>query len=111
MCFLDLKLYWHLIVEFNHTCYQLLLKLFRSATYAMSVACTSVCVCVFSPQELKELAVRCMCSLLMSHSHFNYRSDIIMFLIPLMAHANTKVCLSILCCTHPFALQSYCCVL
>ena len=45
----------------------------------------------FFLQDLAVVAVQCMCKLLTTHPHFNYRSDVITFLVPLMTHRHSKV--------------------
>ncbi|KAK7110009.1 nucleolar complex protein 3 homolog [Littorina saxatilis] len=41
--------------------------------------------------DLAIIAVQCMCKLLTSQPHFNYRNDIVNFLVPLMNHKNAKI--------------------
>lgn len=43
-----------------------------------------------SKKELSLVGVQCMCKLLTAHPHFNYRSDVITFLVPFMNHKNSK---------------------
>ncbi|KAK2148093.1 hypothetical protein LSH36_516g00022, partial [Paralvinella palmiformis] len=40
---------------------------------------------------LRELAVRCLCELLITHPHFNYRTNIITVVIPFITHRSNKL--------------------
>ena len=42
-------------------------------------------------QVLRQIAVQCLCQLLITHPHFNYRTNIISVIIPFMLHHDSKV--------------------
>ena len=42
-------------------------------------------------QGLKELAVKCLCDLVIEHSHFNYREDIFSVIVDFMDSKVEKV--------------------
>ncbi|XP_076438020.1 nucleolar complex protein 3 homolog [Babylonia areolata] len=44
-----------------------------------------------SKKDLMVIAVQCLCSLLTTHPHFNYRSDVVTLLVPYMNHKNSQV--------------------
>nr|KAG5707619.1 hypothetical protein BaRGS_031001 [Batillaria attramentaria] len=44
-----------------------------------------------SVMDLSEVAVQCLTQMLVSHPHFNYRSNIITFLVPFMNRKNPKI--------------------
>ncbi|XP_053407293.1 nucleolar complex protein 3 homolog [Mercenaria mercenaria] len=44
-----------------------------------------------SQQVLTELSVKCLCELLSTHPHFNYRNNIIMVIVPYMNNRNSEI--------------------
>ncbi|XP_078586148.1 LOW QUALITY PROTEIN: nucleolar complex protein 3 homolog, partial [Branchiostoma floridae x Branchiostoma japonicum] len=47
-------------------------------------------------QSLMEVAVKCMCELLVSLMHFNFRTNIMAVIVPLMDHSNSDI--AVMCC-------------
>ena len=45
-------------------------------------------------QEMSKLSLKCLSTMLVNHSHFNYRGDIINTIVPFMNHSNQEVGLS-----------------